>query len=116
MAVQIVLTATGGELAGQSFAFAAPCRCYLGRSRDCAVCLPPADLSTSRRHCVLEVGADEAVIRDLGSLNGTFLNGRCIGGRDVVEPPELEGGLPSSVTPGDELRIGRNVFRIMLEP
>jgi pSer/pThr/pTyr-binding forkhead associated (FHA) protein len=116
MAVQIVLSAIGGELTGKSFVFAAPCRCDLGRSRDCAVCLPVTDLYASRRHCVLEVEPDQAIVRDLGSRNGTYLNGRCIGGRDGVEPAALEGDWPAHLSAGDELRVGSSVFRITLEP
>jgi len=45
----------------------------VGRSRDCELILP--DVLLSRRHAELEPRADGWLLRDLGSLNGTRLNG-----------------------------------------
>lgn len=120
MPARILLTATSGDLAGQTFALPAPARYSLGRSRDCSVCLPAHDLFVSRHHCLLEVEPDAVVIRDLGSLNGTFLNGRYIGGRGEGDGEEgrravASGGDPRSLTPGDELQIGHSVFRVAME-
>ena len=46
----------------------------LGRGSACDLSLP--DVAASRRHAVIEYVADDFVIRDGGSRNGTFLNGR----------------------------------------
>jgi predicted component of type VI protein secretion system len=62
----------------------------LGRSRECAVRLGDAD--TSRRHAKIVCSGGRFVLHDLGSTNGTFVNGERIGER------ELE--------PGDRLQIG----------
>jgi hypothetical protein len=45
----------------------------LGRNRDIELPLP--DLKLSRRHCQITVTAGRGAIKDLGSTNGTFVNG-----------------------------------------
>ncbi|WP_347059607.1 FtsK/SpoIIIE domain-containing protein [Blastococcus sp. HT6-30] len=55
-----------------------------------------ADRSMSRRHALLRVGADGALLRDLGSANGTFLEGEPV--------PEEEPGVP--VGPGRLVQLG----------
>ena len=67
-------------------------RYLIGRLDDCDVVVDDALLS--RRHCELQVTTRGAILRDLQSQNGTFLNGA-----RVVE--EL-------VLPGDNVQIGRS--------
>ncbi|MGB8909329.1 MAG: FhaA domain-containing protein [Candidatus Cybelea sp.] len=62
----------------------------IGRSDDGEIVL--LDLSVSRAHAVVEVRAGEAIVRDLGSTNGTYLNGK-----------RIETG---TLRDGDELRFG----------
>jgi hypothetical protein len=50
-------------------------RWVLGRSTGCDVVLA-ADDSVSRRHAEVAVRGGECLVRDLGSCNGTLLNGR----------------------------------------
>jgi pSer/pThr/pTyr-binding forkhead associated (FHA) protein len=64
----------------------------LGRSRECRVRLPDAD--TSRRHAEIVCGGGRFVLHDLGSTNGTFVNGERVSER--------------ALEPGDRLRIGAN--------
>jgi len=45
----------------------------IGRDPRCAICL--VDPKASREHAVLEVGHDHVLLRDLGSANGTLVNG-----------------------------------------
>jgi FHA domain/zinc-ribbon domain len=61
----------GGGRAGESFATAGE-RTLIGRSPDCDVFLD--DVTVSRRHAEIVREGDDYVIRDLGSLNGTFVN------------------------------------------
>ena len=63
----------------------------IGRHGDCDLRLD--DVTVSRRHAVIERSADRYVLRDLGSLNGTYVHLERIG-----ETP---------LRHGDELRIGR---------
>ncbi|MGY2082758.1 FtsK/SpoIIIE domain-containing protein [Blastococcus sp. SYSU DS0539] len=55
-----------------------------------------ADRSMSRRHALLRVGADGATLRDLGSANGTFVEGEPV--------PEEEPGVP--IAPGGLVQLG----------
>jgi len=62
----------------------------LGRRQECDLCIPlPA---VSRKHCELNMDQGRLKIRDLGSKNGTIVNGQRI----------EEAGLK----PGDKLKIG----------
>ena len=63
----------------------------IGRSEDCAVVL--ADDQASRRHAVIRRQGDGYVIEDLGSRNGTFVNGSRI-------------DRPTPLRPGDVITIG----------
>lgn len=68
----------------------------IGRGDECDVVL--LDPSVSRAHAVVEIAAGKARVRDLGSTNGTYLNGRRI----------EEGALRD----GDELRLGNTRMRV----
>jgi DNA-binding winged helix-turn-helix (wHTH) protein len=74
----------------------------LGRGGDAAVVVDHS--SVSRRHAVIHVRADEAVIEDCGSKNGTF-----VGGRRLDEPLALHDS--------DVILLGavRFVFRAALD-
>ena len=63
----------------------------IGRHPDCDVFLH--DVTVSRRHTEVRRQGDGFVVRDLGSLNGSYLNG------ERVEEREL--------TSGDEMQVGR---------
>jgi len=68
----------------------------IGRSPSAQVVLP--DEFTSAQHARLVIRGSHFWVEDLGSKNGTFLNGR-----------RLEA--PSPLEDGDQLRIGRVVLR-----
>lgn len=73
-------------------------RAVVGRDTDCDICV--SDLSASRKHAVLEESAAGWVVRDLSSVNGTFLKGKRI--------------VDAALTSGEDLRFGdvKAVFRI----
>ena len=54
----------------------------IGREADCQVRLP-CDF-VSRHHCALQLADHTLRIRDLGSKNGTYVNGRRIGTRESI--------------------------------
>lgn len=117
----ISLIVTRGPLAGQKFDFRQETTCVVGRARDCTISLPleVEHLDVSRHHCQLEISPPNVRIRDLGSLNGTFVNGQKIGQRDWRPAPrngddtqwptvELHGG--------DEIRLGdHTAFRVCMD-
>jgi len=114
MAVKITLTFTSGSLKGQKREFTQPMKCILGRSRDCDLQLPATleFMDISRHHCVLDLDPPSLQVRDLGSRNGTFINGECIGQchRDGTAPTEEASW--HVLKEGDELRIGSTTLRV----
>ncbi|MDJ0520436.1 MAG: sigma 54-interacting transcriptional regulator [Planctomycetota bacterium] len=60
--------------------------------RDAAVEIPVEDRTLSRRHCRVYVGADGWRVTDLGSRNGTFLNGNPILDDRLEEGDRIELG------------------------
>jgi transcriptional regulator of acetoin/glycerol metabolism len=65
-------------------------RVIIGRGEDCGTVLLGAEIS--RQHAELALQGPMMVLRDLGSMNGTFVNGRLVG-----ETP---------LDPGDVVRLG----------
>lgn len=59
----------------------------VGRRPDCDLRIPSNDVS--RRHCLLSIHDGCLNVEDLDSVNGTFLNGRKITGRQIVMPGDL---------------------------
>ncbi len=88
-----------------------------GRNDDCHVCLPD-DTYLSRRHFILEINPPDVRFRDVGSRNGTYVNGVKYGGRGRDETPE-EGAKHEhpqvDLHDGDELRAGKTYFRLQVE-
>jgi pSer/pThr/pTyr-binding forkhead associated (FHA) protein len=113
----VVITVQEDDRVCQELHFEQPqASCLVGRSSACAVRLPtdPAHEVVSRRHCVLDIEPPFAWVRDLGSLNGTFLNGVCIGARDPDEEPHQ--GRRYRLYAGDVLRVGNSLLRIDVLP
>lgn len=116
----VTLLFTRGPFTGREFVFNEPTLCLIGRSRDCTISLPQEveHLDVSRHHCVLEIAPPALRVRDLGSLNGTFVNGKKIGQRvtsgvnrdmDASHPP------PVVLADGDEIRLGEHTaFRVCI--
>src|SRR3954466_11902646 len=71
----------------------------IGRSPDCQ--LKVASNQISRRHCTIVIREMLVAIKDLGSANGTFVNGRQI-------PAQVEVPL----TPGTRVALGPLQFSI----
>jgi hypothetical protein len=77
-----------------------PAGVTLGRSRQCDIVLD--DPNVSRQHAEIRPRGDSWVLTDLGSTNGSLLNGRRIDGPEVVKP-------------GDEIELGASVMKFELE-
>lgn len=65
----------------------------IGRGAQAAIKLP--DASVSRDHASIEVDSGQVIVRDLGSRNGTWVNGLRLGANE-----------PLPLRDGDELRFG----------
>jgi pSer/pThr/pTyr-binding forkhead associated (FHA) protein len=70
----------------------------LGRGEDCDLALHDAEVS--RHHCTIRIRGGEATVSDLGSSNGTFVNGTRIVSQAIVRT-------------GDELKLG--TFRFLID-
>jgi hypothetical protein len=57
--------------------------------RDPACQLRPASALVSGRHCVLTTHGARTFVRDLGSTNGTFLNGQRLRGEQELRPADV---------------------------
>jgi pSer/pThr/pTyr-binding forkhead associated (FHA) protein len=80
---------SGGGRAGESFE-AIGDRALIGRSPECDVFLD--DVTVSRRHAELTRDGKVFTIRDLGSLNGTFVNKRRIESSVLEDDDEVQIG------------------------
>jgi FHA domain/zinc-ribbon domain len=87
---------SGGGRAGETF-FPNE-RSLIGRSPECDIFLD--DVTVSRQHAELTHAEERWTIKDLGSLNGTFVN------RRRIETAELEDD--------DELQIGKYRLTFLL--
>ena len=79
----------GGGRAGETFETSG-LRTLIGRSPECHVFLD--DVTVSRRHAEIIHEDDRYVIRDLGSLNGTFVNRRRIESAALSADDEVQIG------------------------
>jgi pSer/pThr/pTyr-binding forkhead associated (FHA) protein len=119
MSPRITLTATEGSLIGQEFVFPIRMAALVGRADDCLIRIRDgSDLTVSRRHCLLDIDPPVVRVRDLGSRNGTFVNGQKIGQRDKgtppyeVSPPELKA---VELHDGDQLAVGGCEFLVRIQ-
>ena len=85
-----------GPGAGQRFALGQQAR--IGRSRDNEISLD--DGQSSRRHAQVWQTPDGYAVQDMGSTNGTFVNGARI-------------QQPTRLAPGDRLQVGDTVFQVL---
>jgi hypothetical protein len=81
MTNKVTLTVVDGSLEGMTCELVGPQRCVIGRADDCTIHLTGSleFCTVSRHHCVVEVRPDGAYLRDLGSYNGTRVNGVQVG-------------------------------------
>ncbi len=73
----------------------------IGRSPYCSIVV--SNGLTSRRHCAIRLEPEGLVIADLGSSNGTAVNGELLDGEQRLEP-------------GDILRIGTDELEVLETP
>jgi len=76
-----VLEAVSGARAGERFRLSAG-RTVIGRHPSCGIILDA--VAVSRQHAAVGVEGDDAWIEDLGSRNGTVIDGRRISGRRTL--------------------------------
>ncbi|MGI8982286.1 MAG: FHA domain-containing protein [Pirellulaceae bacterium] len=98
MPINAKLVVVGGEVKTAEIKLRLPCT--IGRGRGCTIMLPQA--LVSRQHCEIFESSGKLMVRDLGSLNGTFVNNQKIAEASPVNSEEL-------------LSIGTVTFRVVYE-
>jgi len=73
--MQVNLKVLAGPYQGRIFTFNQHDSFLIGRANEAHLCLPD-DRFFSRNHCLLEINPPHSFLRDLGSTNGTFVNGQ----------------------------------------
>ncbi len=112
----VELQAVSGPLTGERFVFHQYDTFLFGRSPDCHAFLKD-DSFVSRHHFILEVCPPSACVRDLGSLNGTHVNGKKYGGRGKEETPQQASKrrYPQvSLQDGDRIQVGETAFAVSI--
>jgi pSer/pThr/pTyr-binding forkhead associated (FHA) protein len=116
---RVILRALSGEEEGRELVLENESKCILGRSRNCTYTLDDPRCLLSRHHCRIKVSDPHVRIQDLGSLNGTYVNGENIGhrikGQSVEDAPYTE--LPEyPLWDGDIVQIGGRTFQVEFDP
>ena len=93
--MQVNLKVTSGPYKGRIFSFTQHDSFLIGRSPDAHLCLPE-DRYFSRNHCLLEMNPPHSYLRDLGSTNGTEINGKRVNRHRLA--------------PGDRLVLGETTL------
>lgn len=95
----LTLRIRGGKHNNQEIRVAQKHKYLIGRAEDCH--LRPGGSSVSRYHCVLMVEEPEVVLRDMGSTNGTFVNG-------------VRVAAPTPLRHGDLVTVGKLQFECLI--
>ncbi len=102
---------------GKTFTFSEHDTFVFGRMDDCHACIAD-DTLVSRHHFILEVNPPAACLRDLGSLNGTYVNGEKFGARKAGETPEqgAKRRYPEIILKhGDRIKVGRTELEVVIQ-
>ncbi|NIU20686.1 MAG: FHA domain-containing protein [Actinobacteria bacterium] len=94
------LTVKEGRQPGRTFGIPSGSDLTVGRAPDCDIRL--VDQGVSRRHCRIQNAGSGLRVVDLGSANGTYVNG------DPVET--------SALKPGDQLAVGPTILECQAAP
>jgi len=90
--VQIVLEVTEGPHCGQTFTFDAHDNFIVGRARCAHFRLPKKDPYFSRVHFMIEVNPPYCYLMDMGSTNGTRVNGERVQAAYLGDGDLIQGG------------------------
>ena len=105
--MQVNLKVVAGPYLGRIFSFTQHDSFLIGRSPDAHLYLPE-DRFFSRNHCLLEINPPHSFIRDLGSTNGTFVNGMQVKEAFLKNGDQIRGGetiLVVEVTTADSVDL-----------
>jgi eukaryotic-like serine/threonine-protein kinase len=89
--MQVNLRVLAGPYQGRVFNFNQADTFLIGRTVDSHLYLPE-DRFFSRHHCILEITPPYCRLRDLGSTNGTFVNGQRVSEASLQNGDRIQGG------------------------
>ena len=89
--MRVTLHVVAGPQTGRDFTFDQHDTFMIGRSEDAQFCLPH-DRFFSRHHCILEIAPPQCFLRDLGSTNGTYVNGIRVETAHLKHGDRIQGG------------------------
>jgi serine/threonine protein kinase len=89
--MQLNLKVLAGPYKGHVFSFTQADTFLIGRTTDSHLYLPE-DKFFSRHHCLLEITPPHCTLRDLGSTNGTFVNGQRVSEAALKSGDQIQGG------------------------
>ena len=119
MAETVMLEVVAGPHRGWVFLLPRRTRCTIGRAADCYIRLHgnERDDVISRHHCVLIVDQDQVSLTDLGSLNGTKVNGTLVQPLPGAHVPRLMKNLSQKTVQlnhDDIIEIGESILRVSI--
>ena len=94
--MQVKLIVRSGPENGREFLLKRP-ETIIGRQKGCRIRITAQEVS--RRHCCVRITGNQVSVQDLGSVNGTFVNGFLISEESWLRP-------------GDQLQVGPIVFQV----
>lgn len=109
--MQVNLRVIAGPYKNRIFSFTQHDSFLIGRSPDAHMYLPD-DRFFSRNHALLEINPPHSFIRDLGSTNGTFVNGQRVKEAFLKNGDQIQGGETIVVV---EVTAGSNDDRYLSE-
>ena len=98
--MQVLLKIIGGKHEGKEVKISVP-EFIIGRGEGAH--LRPGSDMVSRKHCAIKVADGKVIINDLGSRNGSFVNGQRL-------------TQPHAAQSGDTLKIGKLQFELLIDP
>src|SRR5262245_14655679 len=99
--MRVTLTLATGPHRGLTFSFSRHDTFLVGRSPHAHFQLPVGDKAFSRLQFMIEVNPPHCRLLDLGSRNGTFVNGEKVLSADLKD--------------GDQIRAGNTVLTVAVE-
>lgn len=100
--MQVILTATDGPHRGRVYVFGGHDTFIVGRAKCVHFRLPEKDMFFFRVHFMVEVNPSQCRLVDLGSRNGTMVNGKSVSTVNLKD--------------GDMIRGGNSVMRVSILP
>ena len=108
----VELSVLNGPKKGTQYTFENQDTFVLGRANDCT-CVIYDDKTFSRHHMLIEINNQNAVIIDLGSLNGTYVNDTLVGKREKhMDASDGISSKPVVLKDNDIIRAGNYQFII----